>query len=117
MDQRHLDEGVSSMGQGAFNKMIEVEADFMDSKKTIAVLVGNNTADDAAAREAAQGGNTVPLKVKVLETHQEEEPAKIALVIGDDTEDAAAARGATQGGDAVPESTPSSFSEDLFVVD
>jgi hypothetical protein len=110
------------------------DVDITDSKTNLQTKQTRNLTPSLLKKFLSPRVKPSQLKVKVLMTPREEEPApggggdshngplkivvpESAIVVGDDAEDGDAAREAAEGGDAAPESTPSSFSEDLFVVD
>ena len=116
------------------------DVDITDSKTNLQTKQTRNLTPSLLKKFLSPRVKPSQLKVKVLMTPREEEPApggggdshngplkivvpESAIVVGDDAEDGNdaedgdAAREAAEGGDAAPESTPSSFSEDLFVVD
>ena len=110
------------------------DVDITDSKTNLQTKQPRNLTPSLLKKFLSPRDKPSQLKVKVLMTPREEEPApggggdshngplkivvpESAIVVGDVAEDGDAAREAAEGGDAAPESTPSSFSEDLFVVD
>ena len=116
------------------------DVDIADSKTNLQTKQSRNLTPNLLKKFLSPRDKPSQLKVKVLMTPREEEPApggggdshngplkivvpESAIVVGDDTEygddaeDGDDTREAAEVDETVPEPGPSSFSEDLFVVD